>query len=170
MNKRTLFALQHTVSWEPEGRYWYSKMFCWEPEGRYRCTMFMAITPFRFSMEHLWIVIAPFWFSMEHLWIVIAPFWLSNWRHSNAHLWKTISIQGGNILYRLLGKCIREPRTGFIYDVYIVGRYCHELYYIQLHKTSASMPPGQWAISTRQYTHSRSNYSAAFTPYLKPRH
>ena len=27
------------VSWEPEGRYQYSKMFSWEPEGRYCCTM-----------------------------------------------------------------------------------------------------------------------------------
>ena len=26
------------VSWEPEGRYYSSKMFRWEPEGRYRCT------------------------------------------------------------------------------------------------------------------------------------
>ena len=31
------------VSWEPEGRYHYSKMFCYEPEGRYRCTKPMAI-------------------------------------------------------------------------------------------------------------------------------
>ena len=54
---------QYIVSWEPEGHYHYSKMFCWEPEGHYRhrhCT-----------------VIAPFWFSTEHLWILIAPFWLS---------------------------------------------------------------------------------------------
>ena len=27
----------YIVSWEPEGRYQYSKMFCWEPEGGYRC-------------------------------------------------------------------------------------------------------------------------------------
>ena len=27
--------LQHIVSWEPEGSYWYSKMFNWEPKGRY---------------------------------------------------------------------------------------------------------------------------------------
>ena len=44
----------HIVSWEPEGRYCRSKMFCWEPEGRYchwHCT---AIASFWFSMEHLW--------------------------------------------------------------------------------------------------------------------
>ena len=43
----------HVVSWEPEGRYWYSKMFRWEPEGRYHCTKSMAIAPFWFSMERL---------------------------------------------------------------------------------------------------------------------
>ena len=37
-------ALNKIVSWEPEGRYQYSKMFHWEPEGRYR-TMSMAISP-----------------------------------------------------------------------------------------------------------------------------
>ena len=41
--------VQYFVSWEPEGRYQYSKMFCLEPEGRYRCTKSMAIAPFWFS-------------------------------------------------------------------------------------------------------------------------
>ena len=68
---------ENIVSWEPEGRYQYSKMFCWEPEGCYRCTMSMVIAPFWFSTEHLWIMITPFWLSTEHLWIMIAPFWLS---------------------------------------------------------------------------------------------
>ena len=50
-------CINDVVSWEPEGRYHYSKMFRWEPEGPYRCTKSIAITPFWFSMEHRWIVI-----------------------------------------------------------------------------------------------------------------
>ena len=65
------------VSWEPEGRYHHSKMFCWEPEGYYHHRLCKAIAPFWSLTEHLWILIAPFWFSTEHLWILIAPFWLS---------------------------------------------------------------------------------------------
>ena len=57
--------IRTNVSWEPEGRYQYSKMFRWAPEGRYRCTMSMAIAPFRFSAEHLWIVITPFWLETK---------------------------------------------------------------------------------------------------------
>ena len=53
------------VSWEPEGRYKYSKMFHCEPEGLYHCTMSMAIAPFWFSMDHLWTMIAPFWLSTD---------------------------------------------------------------------------------------------------------
>ena len=51
----------HIVSWEPGGRYHYSKMFHWEPEGRYRHIIFTAVVPFWFSTAHLWIVIAAFW-------------------------------------------------------------------------------------------------------------
>ena len=40
----------HIISWEPEGHYRCSKMFCWEPEGRYCWVFFFK------SM-----VIAPFW-------------------------------------------------------------------------------------------------------------
>ena len=58
----------YTVSWEPEGHYQFSKMFCWEPEGHYRCTKSMAIAPFWFSMKHLWIVIVPFWLSTDDNW------------------------------------------------------------------------------------------------------
>ena len=61
----------YTVTWEPERRYQYSKMFhvlkIWEPEGCYRCTMSMAITPIWFSTEHLWVVIAPFWLSTDDM-------------------------------------------------------------------------------------------------------
>ena len=66
-----IFSLSqvHIVSWEPEGRYQYSKMFYWEPEWRYHCTKSLVIAPFLFLTEHVWIVIVPFWFSMEHLWI-----------------------------------------------------------------------------------------------------
>ena len=39
----------HFVSWEPEGHYQYSKMFCWELEGHYGCTKSMVIAPFWFS-------------------------------------------------------------------------------------------------------------------------
>ena len=42
----------NTASWDPEGRYHYSKMFHWEPEGHYHCTKSMAIAPFWFSTEH----------------------------------------------------------------------------------------------------------------------
>ena len=55
----------YIVSWEPEGRYQYSKMFRWEPEGHFCCTKSMVIVPFWFSMEHLWIVIASFWLSAD---------------------------------------------------------------------------------------------------------
>ena len=51
------------VSWELEGHYQYSTMFCWEPEGSYRCVTSMAKAPFWFSMEHRGIVIKPVWFS-----------------------------------------------------------------------------------------------------------
>ena len=63
------FKLQwaYFISWEPEGRYCNSKMFCWEPEGRYRCTKSMAIAPFWFSMEHLWSAIVPFWLSADDI-------------------------------------------------------------------------------------------------------
>ena len=55
----------NNVSWEPEGRYQYSKMFRWEPEGHYRCIKSMVIAPFLFSTEHLWILIAPLWLSTD---------------------------------------------------------------------------------------------------------
>ena len=32
-------------NWEPEGRYQYSKMFHWEPKRHYHCTMCVAIAP-----------------------------------------------------------------------------------------------------------------------------
>ena len=66
---------EHIVSWEPEGRYQYSKMFPWEPEGRYCCTMSMAIAPFWFSTEYLWKVIAPFWLSTDDM----PSFWRMLW-------------------------------------------------------------------------------------------
>ena len=56
------------VSWEPEGHYCKSKMFCWEPEGRYRHRLCTAI-------------IAPFWFSMEHLWTSNNALLALNWRY-----------------------------------------------------------------------------------------
>ena len=73
-NKRSAYnaniitsSSSYIVSWHPEGRYHYSKMFCWEPEGPYRSI----------AIDFLNTAIAPFWFSMEHLWTLIAPFWLS---------------------------------------------------------------------------------------------
>ena len=60
----------HVVSWEPEGRYQYSKLFHWEPKGRYRCTMPTAKVPFWFSMEYLWIVVMPFWLATDDVLIV----------------------------------------------------------------------------------------------------
>ena len=53
------------VSWEPEGRYHNSMMFCWEPEGCYCCTKSMTRAPFWFSTEHRWTVLTPFWFSVD---------------------------------------------------------------------------------------------------------
>ena len=50
---------EHVVSWEPEGHYHYSTMFCWEPEGRYRRTKYMGIAPFWFSTEHCWTALTP---------------------------------------------------------------------------------------------------------------
>ena len=46
--KGSVFKLpeyKHVVSWEPEGHYHNSMMFCWEPEGHYCCTKFIAINP-----------------------------------------------------------------------------------------------------------------------------
>ena len=57
----------HIVSWEPERRYHYSKMFCWEPEGRYHHRLCTAIAPFWFSTEHLWTAITPFWLSTDDM-------------------------------------------------------------------------------------------------------
>ena len=56
------------ASWEPEGRYQYSKMFRWDTEGCYCCTKSMAVTPFWFSTEQLWIAVTPFWLSADKLW------------------------------------------------------------------------------------------------------
>ena len=55
------------VSWEPEGCYYYSKMFRWEPEGRYCHRLSTAIAPFWFSTDHLWILIAPFWLLTDDM-------------------------------------------------------------------------------------------------------
>ena len=60
------------VSWEPERRYQYSKMFRWEPEGRYRHRHCTAIAPFWFSTECLWILIAPFWLSTDDFVLSVA--------------------------------------------------------------------------------------------------
>ena len=38
-NKLNFHTKVNIVSWEPEGRYQYSKMFCWKLEGRYHCTI-----------------------------------------------------------------------------------------------------------------------------------
>ena len=66
------------VSWEPEGHYQYSNMFCWEPEGGYCCTKSMVIAPFWFSTEHLWILIAPFWLSTAwSIYLNMASLWES---------------------------------------------------------------------------------------------
>ena len=43
----------HHVSWDPEGRHHYSKMFRWEPEGRYRHRHCIATAPVWLSTEHL---------------------------------------------------------------------------------------------------------------------
>ena len=59
--------ISHIVSWEPEGRYYSSKMFCWEPEGRYCHRLCTAIAPFWFSTEHLWTAITPFWLSTDNI-------------------------------------------------------------------------------------------------------
>ena len=51
----TFFPFQiffYFVSWEPEGRWRFRKMFRWEPEGCYCCTKSMVIAPFWFSTEH----------------------------------------------------------------------------------------------------------------------
>ena len=53
-------AKWHIISWELEGCYHYSKMFCWEPEWLYCHRLCTAIVPFWLSTEQLWIVIAPF--------------------------------------------------------------------------------------------------------------
>ena len=42
----------YIVSWEPEGRYHYWKMFRWEPEWRYHDRLCAAIAAFWFSTEH----------------------------------------------------------------------------------------------------------------------
>ena len=47
------------LSWEPEGRYHYSKVFCWEPEGRYHHWLCTVIAP----MKRCWILREPFWLS-----------------------------------------------------------------------------------------------------------
>ena len=44
-------SLPNIISWEPEGRYQYQKMFCGEPEGHYGCTLSMVIAPFWFSTD-----------------------------------------------------------------------------------------------------------------------
>ena len=51
----TFFPFQiffYFVSWEPEGRWRFRKMFRWEPEGCYCCTKSMVIAPFWLSTEH----------------------------------------------------------------------------------------------------------------------
>ena len=63
----------YIVSWEPEGRYCRSKMFCWEPEGRYCHWLCTAIVSFWFSMEHLWAAITPFWLSTDDMQIIMQP-------------------------------------------------------------------------------------------------
>ena len=63
----TINADAHIVSWEPEGRYCRSKMFCWEPDGRYCHWLCTVIAPFWFSTEHLWAAIMPFWFSADDI-------------------------------------------------------------------------------------------------------
>ena len=45
------FTKGHIVSWEPEGRYCSSKMFCWESEGRYHHRLCTAKAPFWFSTQ-----------------------------------------------------------------------------------------------------------------------
>ena len=65
--------LLHVVSWEPEGRYHYSKMFSWEPEGRYHHRLCTVIAPFWFSAEHLWILIEPFWLSTDEIMFLCVP-------------------------------------------------------------------------------------------------
>ena len=57
----------HIVSWEPEGRYHYSKVFNWEAERRYRHKYCTAIAPFWFWVEHLRMLIAPFWLSTDDM-------------------------------------------------------------------------------------------------------
>ena len=54
------------ISWEPEGRYHYSKMFHWEP-GRYHHRLCTVIGSFWFSTEHLWLLIVPFWLSTDNM-------------------------------------------------------------------------------------------------------
>ena len=60
-----ILSYGHSVSWEPEGRYQYLKMFSWELEGGYHYAKSMVIAPFWFSTEHIWIVIVPFWLSTD---------------------------------------------------------------------------------------------------------
>ena len=78
------------VSWEPEGRCQYSKMFSWELEGRYRCTKSLAIAPFWFSTEHPWIVIVPFWLLTDQ--VVYSQLCLSRIRRSRRSLQILLSL------------------------------------------------------------------------------
>ena len=43
--EQNLSFTNHILSWEPEGRYQYSKMFRWEPEGHYHRTKSMITLP-----------------------------------------------------------------------------------------------------------------------------
>ena len=61
-------CIQHT--WEPEGHYCSSKMFCWKAEGHYCCTKSMVIAPFWFSIEYLSYSIMPFWLSTDHIMVI----------------------------------------------------------------------------------------------------
>ena len=68
---------RNIVSWEPEGRYQYSKMFHWEPEGRYHCTKSVVIVPFLFS--NIFVVIVPFWLLTDDMCFALQRgTWLEN--------------------------------------------------------------------------------------------
>ena len=61
-------AIYRFVSWEPEGRYHYSTIFCWEAEGRYCCTKSIAITVGS-QQNVVDISFRPFWIWANVLWL-----------------------------------------------------------------------------------------------------
>ena len=68
---------KYIVSWEPEGHYCCSKMFCWEPEGCYIATDFVQR-------------LAPFWFSTKPALNIVNALLALNWRYSGHILYVSL--------------------------------------------------------------------------------